>query len=207
MLFFAKVFILSCQKIYIFVKSNFLKTFLTQYKPFFVFLVKFLLFYLVFTFIYKQYLNEFDVSKNEVDDITQLVANQTVSFTRFFEDDVIALKHKSDPSVKILYKGKYVARIIEGCNAVSVIILFAAFVFAFSSSYKKTLLFILIGTALVYILNIIRIALLIYALYYYPQYESLLHETVFPLFIYGVVFALWVLWVVKISGFEKNNRK
>lgn len=184
-----------------------MKTFLAQHKPFFIFLVKFLLFYLVFTFIYKQYLNQFDVSKNEVDEITQLVANQTVLFTRLFEDDVVALLHENDPSVKILYKEKYVSRIIEGCNAISVIILFAAFVFAFSSSLKRTFLFILIGGVLVYILNVIRISLLLYALYYFPQYESLLHETVFPLFIYGVVFILWVVWVVKISGYEKYISK
>lgn len=166
-----------------------------------------MLFYLVFTFIYKQYLNQFDVSKNEVDGITQMVANQTIDFAHFFEDDVFALKHDKDSSVKILYKGKYVSRIIEGCNAISVIILFAAFVFAFSSSFKKTFLFIIVGSVLVYILNVIRIALLVYALYYYPQYESLLHETIFPLFIYGVVFVFWVLWVVKISGFERITSK
>ena len=85
------------------------------------------------------------------------------------------------------------------------IILFAAFVFAFSSSVKRTFLYIIFGSVLIYILNIIRIALLTYSLYYYPQYEEFLHGTIFPLFIYGIVFLLWVGWVLKLSGKNKNN--
>ena len=49
------------------------------------------------------------------------------------------------------------------------------------------------------------IALLSYALYYYPTYEELLHGTVFPLFIYGVVFLLWVFWVLKFSAYAKEK--
>ena len=97
------------------------------------------------------------------------------------------------------------ARVIEGCNAVSVMILFAAFVFAFSTQWKKTLLFILFGIVLIHVLNVIRIALLSFALYYYPQYEEILHGTIFPLFIYGVVFVLWILWVTKFSGYVKRT--
>lgn len=83
--------------------------------------------------------------------------------------------------------------------------MFAAFIFAFSNGFKRTISFILIGSFIIYGLNIVRIALLTYALYYYPEYEELLHGTVFPLFIYGVVFLLWILWVTKFSGYAKRN--
>lgn len=175
-----------------------------QYKPFFSFLIKFLAFYIVFTFVYKMYLNQFDVSKYEVDFISQKVAFQTVGLMNLFGGEAYAYLHEFEPAVKIIFNGKYSARIIEGCNAVSVIILFAAFVFAFSNGVKKTFVFILLGSFLIYVLNIVRIALLTYALYYYPDYEELLHGTVFPLFIYGVVFLLWVLWVTKFSGYGKS---
>lgn len=180
-----------------------LKSLLLQHKLFFIFLIKFLLFYAVFTFIYKQYLNEYNPLLNEVDSISTLVAHNTNDFLLFFNQDSKLVAHEFEPSIKIFYKGKYVSRIIEGCNAISVIILFAAFIFAFSSTIKKTILYIILGTFLIYILNIIRIALLTYSLYYYPQYEELLHGTIFPLFIYGVVFLLWVGWVLKFSG---NNK-
>ena len=64
---------------------------------------------------------------------------------------------------------------------------------------KETLLFILLGSVLIHILNIARIALLCMALYSFPEYEHMLHGVVFPLIIYGIVFLLWVIWVNKFS--------
>lgn len=185
-------------------KKSQLKTLFFQYKPFFTFLLKFLLFYVVFAFIYKSYLNTYNPSLNEVDSISKLVANQTKDLLVFFGHDAKIEAHPSEPSIKIFYKEKYVSRIVEGCNAVSVMILFAAFIFAFSNRFLKTFLFILTGLLLIYLLNIVRITLLSYALYYYPTYEELLHGTVFPLFIYGVVFLLWIVWVTQFSGYDKK---
>lgn len=186
-------------------KIDHLKNTLIQYKPFFTFLIKFLLFYVVFAFVYKMYLSQYDVAKNEVDYFTEVVANETNKIMFFFTDETQSVKHDKESSFKIFYKEKYVARVIEGCNAVSVMILFAAFIFAFSTRWKRTLLFIVFGVVLIHLLNIIRIALLSFALYYYPQYEKLLHGTFFPLFIYGVVFILWILWVTKFSGYVKRT--
>ena len=182
-----------------------LKNIFNQYKQFFTFLLKFVLFYVVFIFVYKLYLSQFDLQKNEVDGITKSVAYQTQQFMLWFENDVNIVKNENEPSIKMIYKTRYVARIIEGCNAVSVMILFAAFVFAFSTQWKKTLLFIVFGIVLIHVLNVIRIALLSFALYCYPQYEEILHGTIFPLFIYGVVFVLWILWVTKFSGYVKRT--
>jgi len=185
-------------------KKSQLKTLFFQYKPFFTFLLKFLLFYIVFTFIYKSYLSAYNPALNEVDGISKLVANQTKDLLVFFGHDAKIQLHPSEPSIKMFYKEKYVSRIVEGCNAISVMILFAAFVFAFSNRLIKTFLFILIGLFLIYLLNIVRIALLSYALYYYPAYEELLHGTIFPLFIYGIVFLLWIVWVTQFSGYDKK---
>lgn len=186
-------------------KISELKSLLLQHKLFFKFLIKFLLFYAVFTFIYKFYLNQFNPSLNEVDSISVFVAHNTNDLLHLFNHDSKLVTHEFEPSIKIFYKGEYVSRIIEGCNAISVIILFAAFIFAFSSNVKRTFLYIVLGTLLIYCLNIVRIALLTYSLYYYPEYEELLHGTIFPLFIYGVVFLLWVGWVLKFSGNDRTN--
>ena len=182
-----------------------MKNTISQYKPFFTFLFKFLLFYIVITFVYKQYLNQFDSNKNEIDSVTMVVAEQAKKVMFWIENDVEFIKNASEPTIKVLVKSKYVARIIEGCNAVSVMILFAAFVFAFSTQWKKTVLFIIFGIVLIHVLNVIRIVLLSFALYYYPEYEEFLHGTIFPLFIYSVVFVLWILWVTKFSGYVKRT--
>ena len=183
------------------------KNLLQQYKPFLIFLSKFLLTYLVFTIIYQSYLNRFDVTKNEVDTFTKIVANQSEMVLSLFDSQSYSMPHLKEPSIKLFYKGKYISRIIEGCNALSVIILFISFVIAFTGKLKQTILFIVIGSLIIHILNIVRIALLCIALYNYPDYEHILHGVVFPLIIYGVVFLLWVIWVNKFSIYVRETKK
>ena len=180
---------------------------LLQYKPFLLFLGKFILSYLVLTIVYQTYLNRFDENNSEVDSFTQLVAKQTASVLSWVDDQSYTMPHLKGSSVKLFYKAKYISRIIEGCNALSVIILFISFVIAFTGKFKKTLLFILFGSVLIHVLNIVRIALLCVALYHFPQYEHWLHGVIFPLVIYGVVFLLWVIWVNKYSFYAAETTK
>ena len=107
----------------------------------------------------------------------------------------------------IIYHQKIVGRIIEGCNAISVIILFVSFIVAFSGKLKQTLLYVLAGSVLIYLLNILRIVLLVVLVYNYPSEEHLLHGVLFPLIIYGIVFILWVIWVNKFSKYASKTAK
>lgn len=182
-----------------------MESYLKKYKPFLLFLCKFLLTYLVFIFVYQQYLNRFDTNKLEVDGFTTFVADNTQSLLNLFHYETGLSPHERQASIKLYVENKYVLRIVEGCNAVSVMILFAAFVVAFSGKFLKTILFIISGVLLIHILNICRIAILALGLLHYPQYESLLHDIIFPLFIYGVVFLLWVIWINKFSLYAKKN--
>ena len=184
-----------------------MKNLLLQYKPFLFFLGKFIVSYLILTFIYQTYLNRFDSKNAEVDSFTQSVAEQSATVLSWFDSQSYTMPHLTEPSVKLFYKGKYISRIIEGCNALSVIVLFISFVIAFTGKFKKTILFIFFGTILIHVLNIGRIALLCMALYYFPQYENLLHGVIFPLVIYGVVFLLWVIWVNKFSLYATESNK
>lgn len=178
-----------------------------QYKPFFVFLIKFFVLYVVLTVGYKLYLNQFDTARFEVDGFTQMVAEQSETVLVFLGKEAKTEPNAFEPCVNLIYNGKFVARIIEGCNALSVMILFAAFVFAFSGKWLKTFSYILLGCVLIHVLNVLRIAFLAMALYSYPDYEHILHGVIFPLFIYAVVFILWVLWVQKFSGYAADAPK
>ena len=86
-------------------------------------------------------------------------------------------------------------------------ILFVAFVVAFSGKLKTTVLFLIFGIIIIHVLNVIRIAMLCVLLQKYPAQEEILHGVVFPLFIYGVVFGLWVIWVNKFSTYAKETTK
>ncbi|HEX8562459.1 MAG TPA: exosortase family protein XrtF [Flavobacterium sp.] len=177
--------------------------YLRQYRPFFIFLLKFFGVYIVLTVVYQLYLSNFNVSY-EVDGFTKLVARQTETILDLFYQAHIE-PHPFQRSIKLSLNGDYLARIVEGCNALSVMILFTAFVVAFSGRLKHTILYILTGIIIIHILNIVRIVLLTIALLQYPEYGHFLHSVVFPLFIYGVVFVLWVIWVNKYSGYARKT--
>ena len=176
-----------------------LKNYLIKYKPFLLFLGKFLLTYFLLTFCYQMYLGTFNAAAFEPDIFTQHVAWQTERLLQLFNADAYIVPNPHEAGLKLVYNGKYIARIIEGCNALSVIILFISFVIAFTGKLRQTVLFIVFGSVLIHVLNVGRIALLGYGLYHFPKQEHLMHGVLFPLFIYGVVFLLWIIWVNKFS--------
>ena len=184
-----------------------MKNYWIQYKPFLLFLVKFIFSYLVLTIIYQYYLNQFDIKNNEVDGLTKLVSTQVEHLLLLFNGDAHIELHPSQPCYKFFYNGKYVSRIIEGCNALSVIILFISFVIAFSGKLKNTIYFIISGSIIIHVLNITRIALLMVAFYNFPEANFILHDILFPLVIYGAVFILWIIWVNKFSFYAKTPTK
>lgn len=174
-----------------------------KYKPFLGFLARFFVAYLVMAGLYQLYLSQYDVTRNQVDPITVAVGDQSAWVLRFFGSDAQSVPHPAQPCMKLLYNGKFVARIIEGCNAISVMVLFAAFVIAFSGKLRTMIWFLLVGFFVIYVLNVLRISLLASALYHWPQYESFLHGVVFPFVIYSIVFILWIIWVNQYS-YVKN---
>jgi exosortase family protein XrtF len=180
-----------------------LKKYFILYQPFFLFLSKFFLTFIILTVLYQGFLNRFD--NNKLDSITKLVASNTVQLLDLCSAGVVVEENKAETFIKISYNHSYVARIIEGCNAVSVIILFVSFVVSFSGKFKPTLFFVLGGSIIIYVLNVIRIAMLTILIYHFPGQVSILHGVLFPLFIYGVVFILWIIWVRKFSLYAKNT--
>ncbi len=181
-----------------------MKTYLQQYRPFFIFLLKFFGVYVVLTIIYQFYLGSFDAQAFEVDGFTRLVSDQTEWLLDFFYT-AGTVPHPTQASIQLSLNGDYLARVVEGCNALSVMILFVAFVVAFKGSLKHSVVFIIGGILIIHILNIVRIALLTMALLHYPAYGHMLHSVVFPMFIYGVVFVLWVIWVNKFSTYARQS--
>ncbi len=185
-----------------------MKKYFKPYRPFFIFLLRFFSTYVLLTIVYQFYLKKFDNPLFfEVDGFTNLVANQVQQLLLFLNYNCRLVMHESQSSVKIILENTYISRVVEGCNALSVMILFVSFVVAFLGKWKQTIMFILLGVITIHILNVLRIAFLSIALLHYPEQESLLHEVVFPLVIYGVVFGLWVIWVNKFSNYATKNSK
>ncbi len=159
-------------------------------------MIKFFVVYAVLTFVYSLYLSNFE---GEPDGITRIVAQQTKEVIAAFGYEAEVVQHETEPTMKLLVHDDYVGRIVEGCNSISVLILFITFVIAFTGNLKNTILFILVGSVLVYLANLLRIVILGIGLYRFPEHEYMLHHIVFPTIIYGMVFLLWMFWVQKFS--------
>ncbi len=157
------------------------------------------------TFLYQRYLNGFE--ENKIDAITRMVSKNTEQVLQVFNNGSSIEESDGHPYMKLFYNQKYVARIVEGCNAISVVVLFISFVVAFSGKLKTTLFFIFGGSLLIYVLNVLRIAALSALIFYFPKQEPFLHGVLFPLYIYGVVFMLWLIWVRKFSRYASKDIK
>ena len=182
-----------------------MRSLLTKYKLVIRFIATFVLVYGVLTIGYKLYLDNSVDSKYYPDYLTQLVGKQTEAVLNTFGYEAIVEPHLDEPSLMVFVNRKYTARVIEGCNGVSIIILFIAFVVAFSDNFKRTFLFLLAGSVLIYAVNLIRIVVLTIGLYHYPWRREILHTVIFPLIIYGMVFLLWMFWVNHFSKTIKQS--
>ncbi len=186
-------------------KTSLLQTLFKKYRPVLQFLLLFFGSYLLLSALYGGYLYLSKEGTYTPDFITNLVARQSTSVIETFDYEANVTPHETKPTMKLYVNGVYLAHIIEGCNSLSIIILFIAFVIAFAERWKKTLLFLLAGAVLLYGINILRITILAIMLYEYPQYASWLHGIVFPGLIYGMVFLLWILWVRQLEPIQKRH--
>lgn len=173
------------------------------------FLLKFFVSYFLLVGIYSIYLKQTQ-QKGDVFScapITKTVANHTKQFGELFGYTIDIVQHETELSMKFIVNDNYIARIVEGCNAISVIILFITFIIAFSGSLKATIIYGILGTLFIYVVNIARVFILSMLMFKYPKYEDLMHNLLFPAIIYGTVFLLWIIWVRRFSYLKKQSNE
>ncbi len=182
-----------------------MKEIIKKYKPVIKFILTFLLMYGILTMSYKLYLDHSDGTKSYPDYVTNLVAKQSKSLIEAAGYKAQITPHPDEASMKLIINKKFVARIIEGCNSISIIILFVSFIFAYAGKIKTTLFYLIFGCVMIYVVNLIRIVILSVGLYHYPWRREILHSVIFPLIIYGLVFLLWMFWVNRFVNLKSQN--
>jgi len=85
------------------------------------------------------------------------------------------------------------------CNGLEMYVLFAGFILAFPGPWKNKILFIPFGILTIYLLNIIRIALLAINHHVSRNTFDFNHKYLFTYIVYILIFGLWVLWVNKFA--------
>lgn len=181
-----------------------MKALFVKYRSVIKFILTFLLVYIVLSVSYKFYLDLSLGSKFYPDYLTHLTAKQSELLINSIGYDAKIIPHPNEPSIKLIINNKFVARVIEGCNSLSIIILFVSFIIAFADTFKRTVIYLFAGSVLIYSVNLMRIVILSIGLYHFPWRREILHTVIFPLIIYGLVFILWMIWVRR---FTRNTTK
>lgn len=166
--------------------------YMKDFLPVLKILLRFVIIYIFLVLLYQFYLNAY--TDEVVDPFTRWVAEQVAVVQGFAGFPTVLVDSFKQHSVYFLTGEMYTTRMVEGCNVISVAVLFTAFIFAF---YKgaKTFLFAVGGIILLHILNVLRIAFLNIIYLKYSQYEKVAHDYLFPAIIYGGVIILWLVWI------------
>ena len=99
--------------------------------------------------------------------------------------------------------GKMYIDIIWGCTSVKQLYMFIIIIAFYRGPWIKKLWYIPLGCLILWIYNIIRIAMICYLTYYQPEKFDFYHEGLFRYIFYGLMFLLWVIWE---EGFVKNKK-
>jgi exosortase family protein XrtF len=175
-----------------------------EFRPSFLFLGKFLAIYFVFNIIYGIYVESYG---SNADGITWWVSRQTTAILHTLGYEAGARPVASDPKVALLNGNDVVVNLFEGCNGINIMILFMAFIVAFSGKIRDMLWFIPAGFVFIHLANLGRIVLLYWVAETKPHYMYFTHKYLFTAIIYGAIFILWVIWVLKFSKLKLKTAK
>lgn len=165
---------------------------LQEFRPALRFLLIFVSIYLVGNIIYGIWIERW---KPTADPMTLVATRQTVYLLQMLSEPVSFERSQAEPIINLLRSGQMVLRVFEGCNGANVMIVFVAFLFAFRSTWKRVVIFGLLGIAIIHGANLVRLGLLYYTAAYRPMYFYYFHKYLFTAVLYVVVFVLWYIWM------------
>ena len=85
------------------------------------------------------------------------------------------------------------------CNGLVLYALFGGFVLAFPGPWQRKLWFIPAGMALIWVLNVVRVAALAINHHYAHASVDFNHHYTFTFIVYACIFGLWMLWAKRLA--------
>lgn len=173
-----------------------------EFKPTIFFLVKFVGLYLVGNLLYGWYVTHYEPKP---DPVTHVVARQTAGILSFCGWPVTIYDYKEIPTTSLLYEGRSILAVYEGCNGLNTAIIFAAFIIAFGPVSRAWAWFIPLGLLIIHSMNLARIAMLFFVSEYLPNAMYFVHKYLFTAILYAIIFILWVWWVRRFSVWKEKT--
>lgn len=173
--------------------------------PFHWFLIKASCLYLLWVFVLEPYVVERNGLNTDVTIATAKVSSWLVPKVSGFQSSLVF--PEGDNEVELIIDNRPSVSIADECNALIIMILYIGFVLAYPGKIKYKLLFITLGTVIVFCMNIVRILALAFNYIYHPSSFEFNHKYTFTFMVYLVVFALWMIWANRFSTikFQPSN--
>ena len=156
------------------------------------FVLRFFLCYLAFTLVYQSYLNHF---KNEIDPYTSHITGVIKRAQNFLDFDFHSKQFSIEKEIVFYFDSVARFKITEGCNGLSISIIFISFILSFEGRIRQALWFIPFGIIILYVSNLLRILLISILSVNASHFYRISHDIIFPLILYTVVFLLWWWWI------------
>ena len=99
---------------------------------------------------------------------------------------------------KMIWFGQFVVKIIDECTGIYEMLIFAAAVLAFPTSWAKRGVGLLLGCPLIYLFNVVRIAGLIVVGRYWSEAFEFMHLYFWQATMIAMITSVWMLWIVKV---------
>ncbi len=92
--------------------------------------------------------------------------------------------------------------IVEGCDALRIYSVLVAAIIAFDSSIKNKVIGVVLGVALMFIFNAIRISMLLWLDVHFTELFDLFHHTILPFGLWVIAMLYFYLWGSRVQGLE-----
>ncbi len=165
--------------------------------PMYLFIIKALLLYIGWDFLYNGYLNNTYFAE-------QLSWAGLMPSIYFM--DLLGYDADYSTTYKAMLVNKFpVIYMANACNGLDFMGVFVCFVLAYPATIKAKTWFLPVGLLAIHLLNIMRIILLSLNVLYWQETFDFNHKYTFIVAVYGLIFLLWINWV-KNYGNTSNTK-
>lgn len=165
-----------------------------QQKTIIIFFVKAIVIYIIWYFLYENWLMKVGWLDDKIIDNLVFFNNKALNFLGF---ETFVYGHT------IGIEGSHGVFIGTPCNGIDLMALFGGFILIFNGSWKNKLWYIPLGLVVIHLLNLLRVICLTIMAKIAPEYLDFNHKYTFIIILYTVVFFTWIIWVKKFADDSK----
>jgi exosortase family protein XrtF len=92
--------------------------------------------------------------------------------------------------------GQRSVHVADACNGLTTLLLFTGFIVLTKGSLIGKAVFSIIGTVVLHLANVVRVAALAHGYIYYRVNFDFNHKYLYAMLVYALIFLLWMCWVL-----------